>query len=219
MAGKLAAIIESYVRLVVEMQVRSRHTDPWDWMDGLVGGPKAVLHLVSQQQQQAGGKFDGSYLSCLCSLLRLAGSDLMPPDAASLRCVISSVINSAVAMLQRSLPADVAAADVAVAASASSSSAGVGRGVGVAGLTDDFGSGGGFDPEGGVGDLPPLVLFGRGCALYADVWKRLNVGLNDLTKDRGQFTGHFFKELKFSSQCQAVVRWLRVFAPQLTIAG
>ena len=119
MAGQLASVVESYVRLLAareratQQQQRQRQRQRQQqqqqqqrdcgWLGYLCVGRRGVLQRVSEQQP-LDGKYQRSFLSCLCSLLRLAGSDVRLRDAASMQEVCVSVLDSVGTMLVRSLP-------------------------------------------------------------------------------------------------------------------
>jgi hypothetical protein len=54
-----------------QQQQRTRH---WEWVEILGSGLGGVLQHVSERHPLC-GEFSCSFLSCLCSLLKFAGSD------------------------------------------------------------------------------------------------------------------------------------------------
>jgi hypothetical protein len=92
-ASRLAAVTESDIRLSIAVGAAAaggqiqpaagdelQQLDSWLWVSGLCAGPKSGLQRVNAQQPP-GGAFERSFLSCLCSLLRLAASDARVTDA------------------------------------------------------------------------------------------------------------------------------------------
>jgi hypothetical protein len=215
-AGRLAVVTERYVRLFTATitaageageQVPALGSEKyqlcgWHWVSGLCAGPGSVLQLVSEQQPP-GGVFERSFLSCLCSLLRLADSDARVIDAPSMQEVCSSVMYSAVAMVERSVFTD---QDVLLQAAEAAAAARAGGGAGCGEVLL------------GLEQLPALVLFGRCCVLLADAWEGVDVAAG-LSPDQAGFAKAFFGEMDVCSHCDIVARWLSEFSWHLGHAG
>ena len=249
-AGQLARITESYVRLCSARGATAAGLDTqpacedqqqqqcdWGWVEVLCAGPHGVLQRVSEQHP-LGGEFQRSFLSCLCSLLKLAGGDERLRDAATSQQVLRSVLYSVVDALQRSLPicdasgvSVVAAADgggaaavAAAAAAAAAASSGdlvtadAAVGVDAAGGGCVAAGEGIAGPLGGLACLPAVVLFGRCCVQLADFWEGLDVA-SGLSPDQLELVKSLFGGDGFGLKGKVVAGWLQVFEPQLSAAG